>query len=75
MTHILYQHITKLLQGIKFILSDDLHESFYYISLEYLSLWDKFHLLLLIAQTCLSEEHVHKIFFSQNNLSEARENF
>ena len=33
------------------------------------------YMLLLIAQTNLSEEHEHKIFFSQNNLSEARENF
>ena len=32
-------------------------------------------MLLLIAQTNLSEEHEHKIFFTQNNLSEARENF
>jgi len=32
-------------------------------------------MLLLIAQTNLSEEHEHKNFFSQNNLSEARENF
>ena len=62
MTHILYHHITKLLQGIKFILSNDLHESFYYIPLKYLSLWDYFHMLLLIAQTNLSEEHEHKNF-------------
>ena len=75
MTHILYHHITKLLQGIMFILSNDLHESFYYIPLEYLSLWGLFHMLLLIDQTNLSEEHEHKNFFSQNNLSEARENF
>ena len=59
MTHILYPHIAKLL-GIKFILSNDLHESFYYIPLEYLSLWDYVHMLLLIAQTNLSEEHDHK---------------
>ena len=32
-------------------------------------------MLLLIAQTNLSEEHEHKKIFSQNNLSEARENF
>ena len=60
MTHILYLHISKLLQGIKFILSNDLHESFYYILLGYLSLWDEFHMLLLIAQTNISEEHEQK---------------
>ena len=75
MTHILYHHIATLLQGLKFILSNDLHESSYYIPLEYLSLWEKFHMLLLIAQTNLSEEHGHNIFFAQNKLSEARENF
>ena len=32
-------------------------------------------MLLLIAQTNLSEEHEHKIFFPQNNISEAWENF
>ena len=32
-------------------------------------------MLLLIAQTNLSEEHEHKNFFSQNYLSEERENF
>ena len=71
MTHISHHHISKLLQGIKFILSNDLHESFCYMPPEYLSLWEKFHMLLLIAQTDLSEEHEHKICFSQNNISEA----
>ena len=56
MTHISHHHVSKLLQGIKFILSNDLHESFYYIPLEYLSM------LLLVAQTNLSEEHEHKSF-------------
>ena len=32
-------------------------------------------MLLLIAQTNISEGHEHTIFFSQNNLSEERENF
>ena len=32
-------------------------------------------MLLLIAQTNLSEEHEHKNFISQNNISEAWENF
>ena len=71
MTHRLYHHIAKLLQRTKFILSNDLHERFYYILLGHLSLWDQFHMLLLIAQTNVSEEHEHKNFFSQNNLSEA----
>ena len=61
MTHILYPHTSKLLQRIKFILSSDLHESIYYIPLEYLSLWDQIHilsklpLLITISQTNLSE--------------------
>ena len=40
-----YYHlnITKLLQGIKFIIFSDLHESFYYIPLEYLSYQDQIH--------------------------------
>ena len=70
MTHILYHHIAQLLKRIKFILSIDLQKSFYYIALEYLSLWDLLDMLLLIAQKNLSEEHEHKNFFSQHNLSE-----
>ena len=33
------------------------------------------HVLLLITQTNISEDHEHNISLSQNNLSEARENF
>ena len=36
-------NIAKLLQGIKFIIFSDLHESFYYIPLEYLSYQEKIH--------------------------------
>jgi hypothetical protein len=44
---------------------------FIYILLGYLSLWDYFNMLLLKAQTNLSEEHEHKNFISQNSISEA----
>ena len=65
----------KIITKNKFILSNGIYESFYCVPLEYLSHWDYFHIFLLIAQTNLSEEHELKIFFSQNNISEAWENF
>src|SRR6266566_1801837 len=45
-----YYHLNtaKLLQGIKFIIFSDLHESFYYIPLEYLSYQDQIHNLCIL---------------------------
>ena len=48
---------------------------FIYILLGYLSLWDYFNVFLLKVPTNLSEEHEHKNFISQNNISEAWGNF
>ena len=72
-----YHHISKLLQRIKFILSNDLHDFFiisflniYHFGTSFIHcnwFWQ--------AQINLSEEHEHKIFISQNDISEAWENF
>ena len=82
MTHILLSPYRKTIARNQVLISNDLHESFYYIPLD-LSLWDQIHILsklpLLIRRspTNLSEEREHKYFFkifiSQNNISEASE--
>ena len=65
MTHIFLSPYRKTIARNQVLISNDLHESFYYIPLD-LSLWDQIHilsklpLLITISQTNLSEDTTKK---------------